>query len=203
MSDATSIIIAGVGGQGIILASRVLAAAALRSGYRVKVAETHGMAQRGGSVVTHLRYGGSVYSPLISAGQADYLIGFEKLEAFRCLPFLGKNGLMIVNDQAIPPLPVLLGKAPYPELAGGCPGARTPRIRLVGAQAYAQQLGNSRVVNMILLGCLARRLDIAREFWDMAIEECVNPRYREINSQAFQSGLNMQEGEGNNGGQDR
>jgi indolepyruvate ferredoxin oxidoreductase beta subunit len=188
MSDTTSIIIAGVGGQGIILASRVLAAAALNSGYKVKVAETHGMAQRGGSVVTHLRYGSVVYSPLISAGQADYLIGFEKLEAFRCLPFLKEDGLMIVNDQEIPPLPVLLGKASYPELAG----ARAPRLRMVRAQSCAQQLGNSRVVNMVLLGCLARHLDIARECWDMAIEEGVNPRYRELNSQAFQNGLNMQ-----------
>jgi indolepyruvate ferredoxin oxidoreductase beta subunit len=189
-SEPTNVIIVGVGGQGIILASRVLSVAALKSGYRVKVSETHGMAQRGGSVVTHLRYGSSVYSPLISAGQADYLIGFEKIEAVRCLPLIRKDGLLIINDQEIPPLPVLLGRLPYPELTGDSLRGSAPRLQFVPARACARQLGDSRVVNMVLLGCLARHLQIARECWQMAIDECVRPQYQELDRQAFSTGLN-------------
>ncbi|MGD0621738.1 MAG: indolepyruvate oxidoreductase subunit beta [Thermacetogeniaceae bacterium] len=190
-SEPTSVIIAGVGGQGIILASRILSMAALKSGHQVKVAETHGMAQRGGSVITHLRYGSTVYSPLISAGQADYLIGFEKLEAVRCLPFIKEDGLLIINDQEIPPLPVLLGKLPYPELTGDSLRGSAPRLQFVPARACAQQLGDSRAVNMVLLGCLARYLQIARECWQMAIDECVRPQYQELDRQAFLAGLNF------------
>lgn len=191
MSKTTSIIIVGVGGQGILLASRVLSVAALKAGHQVKISETHGMAQRGGSVVTHLRYGSSVYSPLISAGQADYVVGFEKLEAMRCLPFITREGLMIVNDQEIPPLPVLLGKIPYPKFNADSLGAKGPHLQFVKAQSMAQQLGNSRVVNIVLLGCLARHLGIAREYWGMAIGECVHPRYRELNEQAFNAGIGI------------
>jgi indolepyruvate ferredoxin oxidoreductase beta subunit len=191
-NEPTSVIITGVGGQGIILASRVLSAVALQSGYQVKVSETHGMAQRGGSVVTHLRYGSNVFSPLISAGQADYLIGFEKLEAVRCLPLIREDGLLIINDQAIPPLPVLLGKLPYPELTVEGLRGSAPRLQFVPARACARQLGDSRVVNMVLLGCLAQHLQIAREYWEMAIDECVRPQYQELNRQAFLAGLNIQ-----------
>ncbi len=190
-SEPTSVIIAGVGGQGIILASRVLSVAALKSGYRVKVSETHGMAQRGGSVITHLRYGSSVYSPLISAGQADYLIGFEKLEAVRCLPLIKEDGLLIISDQEIPPLPVLLGRLPYPELTGDSLRGSAPRLQFVPALTYARQLGESRTVNMVLLGCLARHLQIASECWQRAIDECVRPQYQELDRQAFSTGLNL------------
>jgi indolepyruvate ferredoxin oxidoreductase beta subunit len=190
-SEPTSVIIAGVGGQGIILASRVLSVAALQSGYQVKVSETHGMAQRGGSVITHLRYGSSVYSPLISAGQADYLIGFEKLEAVRCLPLIREDGLLIINDQEIPPLPVLLGRSPYPELTGDSLRGSAPRLQFVPAQTCARQLGEPRAVNMVLLGCLARHLQITSECWKMAIDQCVRPQYQELNKQAFSTGLNL------------
>jgi indolepyruvate ferredoxin oxidoreductase beta subunit len=189
-SEPVSVIIAGVGGQGIILASRILSVAALKSGYRVKVSETHGMAQRGGSVVTHLRYGSSVYSPLISPGQADYVIGFEKLEAVRCLPLIREDGLLIINNQEIPPLPVLLGRSLYPELTGDSLRESAPRLQFVPAWDYARQLGDSRAVNMILLGCLARHLQIARECWQEAIDECVRPQYRELDRRAFDTGLN-------------
>jgi indolepyruvate ferredoxin oxidoreductase beta subunit len=190
-NEPISVIIAGVGGQGIILASRVLSVAALKSGYRVKVSETHGMAQRGGSVITHLRYGSNVYSPLISAGQADYLIGFEKLEAVRCLPLIRDDGLLIISDQEIPPLPVLLGRFPYPELTGDSLRGSAPRLQFVPALACARQLGDSRAVNMVLLGCLARHLQIARECWQMAIDECVRSSYQDLDKQAFSIGLNL------------
>ena len=153
-SEPTSVIIAGVGGQGIILASRILSAAALKSGYRVKVSETHGMAQRGGSVVTHLRYGSSVYSPLISAGQADYLIGFEKLEAVRCLPLIKEDGLLIINDQEIPPLPVLLGMFPYPALTGDSLREAPPACSS-SSPGMRPAIRSFRAVNVVLLGCLA------------------------------------------------
>jgi indolepyruvate ferredoxin oxidoreductase beta subunit len=188
-SKPTSVIITGVGGQGIILASRVLSVAALKSGYKVKVSETHGMAQRGGSVVTHLRYGSSVHSPLISSGQAGYLIGFEKLEAMRCLPFIKEDGLLIINDQEIPPLPVLLGKTPYPVTWGLRENA--PRLQFVSARQCAQALGDSRAVNMVLLGCLAQHLEISKECWQVAIDECVRPNYQDLNRQAFLAGQNI------------
>jgi indolepyruvate ferredoxin oxidoreductase beta subunit len=188
-SEPTSVIITGVGGQGIILASRVLSVAALKSGFQVKVSETHGMAQRGGSVITYLRYGGSVHSPLISSGQAGYLIGFEKLEAMRCLPLIREDGLLIVNDQEIPPLPVLLGKAPYP-VAWGLQ-EKALRLQFVSARKCAQALGDPRVVNMVLLGCLARHLEISKECWQAAIDECVRPSYQDLNRQAFQTGMSM------------
>jgi indolepyruvate ferredoxin oxidoreductase beta subunit len=190
MNETTSVILSGVGGQGIILASRVLAEAALSSGYQVKVSEIHGMAQRGGSVVTHLRYGPRVYSPLISSGQADYVLGFEKLEAVRCLPFLKEGGLMIVNDQLIPPLPVMLGKLPYPELDGERLRQLTPRLQLVKAQEQAQLLGNAKAVNMVLLGCLARHLGLTDTNWEQAIARCVRPEYVGLNKLAFAAGLN-------------
>ncbi|MGD0153642.1 MAG: indolepyruvate oxidoreductase subunit beta [Thermacetogeniaceae bacterium] len=192
MSENTSIIITGVGGQGILLASRVLSSAALKAGHQVKISETHGMAQRGGSVITHLRYGSTIYSPLISVGQADYVLGFEKLEAVRCIPYLNKNGLLIINDQEIPPLPVLLGQITYPEITADSFRSSAPRLLLLKASAKAQQLGNSRVVNMILLGCLAQYLDISREHWQSAIEECVQPKYLELNEQAFTAGMQIQ-----------
>ncbi len=190
MNETTSVILSGVGGQGIILASRVLAEAALASGNQVKVSETHGMAQRGGSVVTHVRYGPRAFSPLISWGQADYMIGFEKLEAVRCLPFLKAGGLWIVNDQSIPPLPVLLGKVSYPDLGEGRLRQLAPRLHLVKGRDRAFQLGNARVVNMILLGCLAPHLDLSRSRWEEAIDCCVRPEYGELNKRAFDDGFN-------------
>ena len=192
MNKNTNIIITGVGGQGILLASRVLSVAALKSGHQVKISETHGMAQRGGSVVTHLRYGSNICSPLISVGQADYVIGFEKLEAIRCIPYLNKDGLLIVNDQEIPPLPVLLGRIGYPDLNDSSIHEQVCRVQLVQALEKAQKMGNSRVVNMILLGCLSQHLDIAKESWQLAIDECIRPKHRELNEQAFIAGMEMQ-----------
>ncbi len=192
MNEPISVLFAGVGGQGIILASRVLSVAALKSGYQVKVSEIHGMAQRGGSVITHLRYGSSVYSPLISSGQADYLVGFEKIEAVRCLPFIKEDGLLIVNEQEIPPLQVMLGKIPYPLIDRDSLQGKAPRVQFVPARKCAQSFGDARLVNMILLGCLARCLEILGENWQLAIEECVRPQFQDLNRQAFKAGLMMQ-----------
>jgi indolepyruvate ferredoxin oxidoreductase beta subunit len=189
LNDVTSILITGVGGQGIIFASRVLAKIALESGYEVKVSEVHGMAQRGGSVVTHLRFGKHVYSPLISQGEADFIIGFEKLEAMRCLLFLKPDGCLIVNDQVINPLPVLLGKAAYPEDVDSYISGHPDRVRLVQALYMARELGDPRVVNIILLGVLAQYLDFPLNDWQQAIEKCVRPQFVELNRLAFQAGL--------------
>lgn len=190
MRKVTNILLTGVGGQGIILASRVLAKLALSAGYDVKVSEIHGMAQRGGSVVTHLRFGDKVFSPLISFGQADYLVSFEKLEAVRCLPFLKKDGCLIVNDQEIFPLPVLLGKSAYPSDLDAYLKKQVARIRLIPAQEQAQQLGSLQVVNMILLGVLAQYLKNAG--WDDAIKQCLRPELVPLNQEAFSLGLNAQ-----------
>jgi indolepyruvate ferredoxin oxidoreductase beta subunit len=189
LNDVTSILITGVGGQGIIFASRVLAKIALESGYEVKVSEVHGMAQRGGSVVTHLRFGKHVYSPLISQGEADFIIGFEKLEAMRCLLFLKPDGCLIINDQVINPLPVLLGKAAYPEDVDSYISGHPDRVRLVQALYMARELGDPRVVNIILLGVLAQYLDFPLNDWQQAIEKCVRPQFVELNRLAFQAGL--------------
>ncbi|HAA90324.1 MAG: Indolepyruvate ferredoxin oxidoreductase [Thermoanaerobacterales bacterium 50_218] len=194
MVEVVNILLAGVGGQGIVLASRVLADVALQSGKAVKVSETHGMAQRGGSVVTHVRFGEQVYSPLIALGQADFLLGFEKLEAMRFLPYLKKDGRLIVNDQEIYPLNVLLGKEKYPPEISSYLKEQTGQMCLVPAQEIAQQLGSPRVVNMVLLGVLAQFLDIPQEKWEEAIYRCVRPEFREINCQAFRKGFSWKSG---------
>lgn len=191
MNNVTSIILAGVGGQGIILASRVLAEVALQTGNEVKVSEIHGMAQRGGSVVTHLRFGKQVFSPLVSPGQADFLIGFEKLEAVRFFPYLKKNGYLIVNDQEIFPLPVLLGKAAYPADIISYLKKQTDRVHLVAARERAQKLGNPQVVNMILLGVLAQYLGISGDCWEEAIAKCVHPEFVALNKKAFWEGFHL------------
>jgi len=162
---------------------------ALQIGNEVKVSEVHGMAQRGGSVVTHLRFGKEVFSPLISPGQVDFLVGFEKLEAIRFFHYLKRNGHLIVNDQEIFPLPVFLGKASYPLDIISYLRKQTNRVHFVAALEKAQKLGNPRVVNMILLGVLAQYLQISKDCWEEAIMKCVRPDFIEINKRAFEEGL--------------
>ncbi|MDH7576360.1 MAG: indolepyruvate oxidoreductase subunit beta [Bacillota bacterium] len=191
MSKVTSILLAGVGGQGIVLASRVLAEVALKTGNEVKVSEIHGMAQRGGSVVTHLRFGKQVFSPLISPGQADFLVGFEKLEAIRLLPYLKQSGYLIVNDQEIFPLPVLLGKASYPDDIIFYLRKQTSRVHYVAALEKAQKLGSPQVVNMILLGVLAQYLGISPDCWEEVITKSVRSEFMELNRKAFREGLTL------------
>jgi indolepyruvate ferredoxin oxidoreductase beta subunit len=181
----------GVGGQGTILASKVLAGAALKAGYDLKMSEIHGMAQRGGSVITQVRIGEKVHSPLIPLGGADILLAFEKLEALRLLPYLKQGGTVIINNQAIPPVPVLVGAAEYPESAVEYIRSVAPDTLLVEALALAIQCGNPKAANVVLLGAMARRLPIDRETWLTALEESVPPKFVEVNRAAFLAGYEL------------
>ncbi len=185
-----NIIICGVGGQGIILASNVLCHTAFLEGFDVKKSEVHGMAQRGGTVITHVKYGSKVYSPLIAEGTADFLLAFEKLEALRYSHYLKDNGIAMVNDREIPPMSVLIGAAEYPtdipkQLKKLC------RVHLVTAEKIAHDLGNIRVVNVVLLGVLSRALDFRTDSWERAIRSNVKERYVDLNISAFHKGRDL------------
>lgn len=186
--EVTSILLAGVGGQGTVLAGRVLARAAMSLGGEVKVSDIHGMAQRGGSVVTQVRFGPKVYAPVVEIARADYLVAFEKLEAYRWLPYLKDQGVLIVNNQEIPPLPVLIGAASYPTGLLEALGQRIKNMIVVEALEEARRAGSAKVVNMVLLGVLARRLPIAREAWQEALAASVPAQLREVNLKAFEAG---------------
>jgi indolepyruvate ferredoxin oxidoreductase beta subunit len=183
--------LAGVGGQGAILASSVLAEVALASGFDVKKSEVHGMAQRGGSVNTHVRWHPQrVHSPLIGLGEADYLLAFEEAEAIRYVEFLKPGGVAIVNQQIIQPITVTSGGAHYPSQAELEAVYRqiTDRMVVVPGEAIAQELGNSRVANVVLLGALSTFLEVPQETWQQIIEERVPVPHRALNLQAFQRG---------------
>ncbi|MBE3586783.1 indolepyruvate oxidoreductase subunit beta [Desulfofundulus thermocisternus] len=184
------ILMVGVGGQGIILASRILAHAARAAGYDIKVSEIHGMAQRGGSVVTQVRLGEKVYSPLIPEGEADVILAFEQLEALRWVNYVKNTGTIIVNSQVIYPVPVLAGMSRYPE---NIPAhlSRRARTIMVDALQKALECGDSRAANVVLLGSLARRMSIPLSYWMNALEACVPARYLEVNRAAFQSGYTL------------
>lgn len=186
--EVSNIIICGVGGQGILLASDILCSAAFLEGFDVKKSEIHGMAQRGGSVITHIRFGPKVYSPLIEEGKADFILSFEKLEALRYSYFLKKDGIVIVNDLALPPMSVLTGAKKYPENIIDTI-KENGDVYLIPAQTIAQELGNVRVVNIVLLGSLARFLDFKKQVWFDAIKENVKPQYVDLNIKAFEIGL--------------
>jgi len=183
--------LAGVGGQGTLLASDVLAEVALASGFDVKKSEVHGMAQRGGSVNTHVRWHPQrVHSPLIGLGEADYLLAFEEAEAIRYVEFLRPGGVAIVNQQAIAPITVTSGGAHYPSQAEveAVYRAITDHFYWLPGEAIAQELGNSRVANVVLLGALSTFLEAPQETWQAIIEERVPTRHRPLNRQAFLRG---------------
>jgi indolepyruvate ferredoxin oxidoreductase beta subunit len=183
----TNVIICGVGGQGILLASDILCMAAFLADNDVKKSEIHGMAQRGGSVTTHIRFGRKVYSPLIEEGGADFILSFEKLEALRYYYYLKKNGIMIVNDLELPPMTVLIGGKTYPkEIIDNL--QKIGYVYLIPAQDIALKLGNVRAVNIVLLGSLARFLDFEKKVWIDAIKENVKPQYFDLNVRAFEQG---------------
>ncbi|MEO0160954.1 MAG: indolepyruvate oxidoreductase subunit beta [candidate division WOR-3 bacterium] len=183
----TNVIICGVGGQGILLSSDILCTAAFLSGYDVKKSEIHGMAQRGGSVITHVRFGKKVYSPLIEEGCADFILAFEKLEALRYSYFLKKDGWIIVNDLELPPMSVLAEEKTYPK--GIIETLKTiGNVEVVPAQEIALGLGNVRVANVVLLGSLAHYLDLPDQIWMEAIKENVKPQYQDLNIKAFELG---------------
>ena len=170
-----NIMIVGVGGQGTLLTSRILGGIMVDAGYEVKLSEVHGMAQRGGSVVTFVRYGDTVAEPIVEEGQADVLIAFERLEALRYAHFLKKDGVLIVNDQRIDPITVVTGAAQYPEhILEQLEKEYT--VYSINAQEKALELGNSRVFNIIVLGMAARHMDFDREEWLRVIEKTVPPK---------------------------
>ena len=183
-----SIMIVGVGGQGSLLASKLLGRLLIDEGYDVKVSEVHGMSQRGGSVVTYVRYGDKVYSPIIERGEADQIVSFEKLEAARWLPCLKKGGRVIVNSQQIDPMPVIAGAAEYPAEILDELRDKGVDVEEIDALETAREAGSAKAVNIVLMARLARHLDIPEEKWLAAIEKTVKPAFRELNIRAFKAG---------------
>ncbi|MBM7581518.1 indolepyruvate ferredoxin oxidoreductase beta subunit [Caldicoprobacter guelmensis] len=188
--DTKSILIVGVGGQGTLLASKVLGSLFMDLGYDVKISEVHGMAQRGGSVVTHVRYGTKVFSPLVEPGTADILLAFEKMEALRWIHFLKEEGRAVINLQEIEPMPVIMGTYEYPKDLEGRIREVCPNVIFFDALAVARELGNIKVTNMALIGVLAKVLGIGSEAWEKAIKMVVPPKTAEVNLKAFYAGYN-------------
>ncbi|MBT1074472.1 indolepyruvate oxidoreductase subunit beta [Geobacter grbiciae] len=192
MSDTiTNILLVGVGGQGILLASEVLSETFMQAGYDVKKSEIHGMSQRGGSVVSHVRYGREVHSPIIPEGEGDILFGFEILETYRSLPLMKNGGTVIANDLRIPPPSVLLGQETYPDDLPGKIAAMFPDSLLVDGQKLATEAGNVRAANTVLLGAVSKRLDIPDECWIKALEKMIPPKALKVNHVAFQLGRGL------------
>ena len=190
MSNVKSVMIVGVGGQGTLLASRVLGSAMLSQGVDVKVSEVHGMSQRGGSVVTYVRYGDKVYSPIIAQGEADVLLAFEALEAARYLPWLKPDGTVIVNTQQMDPMPVVTGVAEYPKDILGKVQEQGVKMVALDALGMAEQAGSAKAGNVVLLGAMAKKLDLPKEVWIDTIQETVPPKFIDMNLKAFELGYN-------------
>lgn len=188
MNDVKSVLIVGVGGQGTLLASRLLGNALLSRDYDVKVSEVHGMSQRGGSVVTYVRYGQSVSSPIIEQGEADLILSFEALEAARFLPYLKKGGKIIVNTQQIDPMPVVTGNAVYPDDVIGQIKSLGVEVISADALSLAEQAGSVKAVNVVLMGMLAKQTDIEKQVWLDTVEQTVPPKFLELNLKAFELG---------------
>jgi len=185
-----NIMIVGVGGQGALLASKTLGKVLLDAGYDVKVSEVHGMSQRGGSVVTYVRYGDKVYSPIVDKGEADFIVSFELLEAARYVEYLKKDGQIVVNTQQIDPMPVITGAMKYPEdLVGKMTGAGL-KVDALDCLSLAEQAGTAKSVNIVLMGRLAKYMDFPKEAWINAIEKLVKPQFLEMNKKAFELGYN-------------
>ncbi|MCL2033444.1 MAG: indolepyruvate oxidoreductase subunit beta [Oscillospiraceae bacterium] len=189
MKETKNIIICGVGGQGTLLASKLIGSVCQSGGYDVKLSEVHGMSQRGGSVVSYVRYGESVASPVVEVAEADVILAFEMLEAARYLPYLKKGGLIILNDQKINPMPVIIGAAKYPE--GIIEKLRDKPIDVIAVDALklAKEAGSAKSVNVVLIGILAKHLEFKKNDWIKAIGETVPEKFREMNIKAFESGF--------------
>ena len=188
MKQSGNIMIVGVGGQGTLLASRILGNLLVSQGLDVKVSEVHGMSQRGGSVVTYVKYGPKVYSPIIEKGEADVLLAFEKCEAARGVPYLKKDGHIIVNEQEIDPMPVITGACQYPQgivehlKALGC------RVTPIDALSLAEKAGSAKAVNVVLIGYLSRLMEFPLDVWQKILEETVPPKFLDMNRKAFALG---------------
>ena len=186
--ETKNIMIVGVGGQGTLLASKLLGRLLLSKGYDVKVSEVHGMSQRGGSVVTYVRWGDRVCSPIIDKGQADCVLSFELLEAARYTEYVKPGGRIIVNSQQINPMPVIAGAAAYPENLVEKLGTLDIHVDAFDALSLAEEAGNSKAVNLVLMGRLARHFDFTKEEWMDAIAHSVQPKFLELNKKAFALG---------------
>ena len=180
-----NIMIVGVGGQGSLLASKLLGHLLLTEGYDVKVSEVHGMSQRGGSVVTYVRFGEKVYSPVIDKGEADFIVSFEMLEAARYLEYLKKDGRIVVNTQQIDPMPVITGAMEYPSDLLANMEAVGAKVDAMDCLSLAEEAGSSKAVNIVLMGRLSKYFDIPVEKWEQAIDECVPAKFAELNHKAF------------------
>ena len=187
----TNIMITGVGGQGSLLASRILGKTFMSLGYDVKVSEVHGMSQRGGSVVTYVKYGEKVASPVICKGEADFLISFEMLEAARWLPYLKKDGVVVTSTQTIKPMPVIMGVKEYPENIAEKIEAKGIKLMKADALAVAEECGSSKASNVVLIGMFAKHSDIPKEVFLKAVEESVPAKFKELNIEAFNRGYEL------------
>ena len=184
------ILLAGVGGQGTVLAAKVLAQAAQNKGWQVRTAETIGMAQRGGSVVTYVRYGEKVCSPVIDKGEADYIVSFELLEAARWLAYLKPDGQIVTSTQQIDPMPVITGAAQYPENLVEKMKAAGAKVDALDCLALAEEAGSSKAVNIVLMGRLSHYFELPEEAWHKSLEAMVPPKFLELNKRAFELGKN-------------
>lgn len=187
-----NIMIVGVGGQGTLLASKLLGYVLLNEGYDVKVSEVHGMSQRGGSVVTYVRFGEKIYSPVIDKGEADIILSFEQLEAVRWFEYLKKDALIITNTQRLNPMSVITGQVEYPENL--IEKMKSSGVKVIAEDFLdvAQKAGNAKAVNIALLGCLSKQFsNISKEKWDNAIDAVVPEKFRELNHKAFEIGRNV------------
>ena len=184
----TNILLVGVGGQGILLASEILSETCMLAGFDVKKSEIHGMSQRGGSVVSHVRYGTEVFSPIVPEGEGDILFGFELMETCRSLPLLRPGGTVVANNLKIAPPAVLMGQEVYPEGLADRIRAYFPDFLLVDGQGLANEAGNPRAANTVLLGAVSKRLDIAESYWLEALEKMVPKKALDVNKKAFLMG---------------
>ena len=190
--ETKNIIIVGVGGQGSLLASKILGDLLLRQGYDVKVSEVHGMSQRGGSVITYVRFGDHVYSPVVDEGEADYIVSFEILETARWLSYLKPGGQIVTNTQEIDPMPVITGAAEYPENLVEKIKAEGVKIDAMDCLSLAREAGSPKAVNIVLLGSLSHYFDISDEAWQEVLAANVPQKFLEINKKAFELGKTYQ-----------
>ena len=183
-----NVLMSGVGGQGVLVASDILVLVAMHAGLDAKKSEIHGMAQRGGSVVSQVRYGEKIYSPLIQMGTADIILAFERLEAIRYLDYLKQNGIIVINNQQITPLSVFFSNIPYPKNIEEICKKKTDRFIMIDGINIAEDLGNPRTINSVLLGALSNYLEFDEEHWMKAIAQRVPPKTIELNRKAFEFG---------------
>ena len=188
MSDVKNVLLVGVGGQGTILVSKIMTSGLLEAGYDVKMSEVHGMAQRGGSVSTQVRFGAKVYSPIIGKGEADLLVSFETMEALRWLDHVKPSGKVVVNDYQIPSAPILAGKADYPEAILETLKSKVDTT-VIEATKVAEALGNARCMNIVLFGAIIKGMQLMDIDWESAIRKNVKPNMVDINIKAFKAGL--------------